>query len=403
VSSEHELRRALQRIQAPDELDGQRRAWPLVRGAFDAREPVVWAPHSRLRPLLAAAVGVVLLAAALTPPGRALVGSVHDAVTDDKPKASPALTSLPAPGTLLVNSRRGPWTVQFDGSKRPLGLWWEGSWSPQAKFVVVTRGHELAAIDPAAKGEIQWSLARSGTVRRARWSPEAAPGDTRIAYLNGRELRVVAGDGTGDAVLKRLVAPTAPAWRPEAEHEVAFSTLDGRVELVQADTASTIWRTVPGEVPTKLVWSEDGERLLVLGERSLRVLDADGKRLWTKGLPVGPSGVAFVRRSHRFVMIRFSPATARSDLVLYQAETDPGEARFLYSAPGDFGTLAMSPNGRWLLVGWINADQWLFLRLTAAKVTAVSGIAQQFGAARRVGPLSRAFPASVSWCCPASP
>ena len=64
-------------------------------------------------------------------------------------------------------------------------------------------------------------------------------------------------------------------------------------------------------------------------------------------------------------MIRYSPATGRSDLVLLQAETNPGEPRFLYSAPGDFGTLAMSPNGKWLLVGWVNADQWLFLRLNA--------------------------------------
>jgi len=398
MSSEKELRRALQRIQAPDELEGLRRTWPLVRAAFDAREPVEW-QRRNLRPLFAAAVGVAILAAALTPPGRALVGSVRDAVTNEKVKARPALTSLPAPGVLLVNSRQGPWVVQFDGSKRLLGAWWEGSWSPQAKYVAVTRAHELAAIDPNAKGAVRWSLARSNTVRGARWSPDGF----RIAYLNGSELRVVAGDGTGDGILRQLVGATPPAWRPEAEHELAFSTVDGRIELVQTDTTKTVWRTDAGEVPTRLVWSEDGQRLLVLGDRSLRVLDADGHRLWTIGLPVGPSGVAFVRKSHQFVMIRFSPATGRSDLVLLQAEAEPGEARFLYSAPGDFGTLAISPNGRWLLVGWVNADQWLFLRLTAAKVTAVSGIAEQFGAATPVGPLSKTFPASVSWCCPASP
>ena len=69
--------------------------------------------------------------------------------------------------------------------------------------------------------------------------------------------------------------------------------------------------------------------------------------------------------------------------MLLQAETDPGEARFLYSAPGEFGSLAISPNGKWLLVGWVNADQWLFLRLTAARVQAVSNISQQFGVADR--------------------
>ncbi len=396
--SDEGVRRALQRIQAPEELDAQRRAWPIVRAALQAHEPLTW-PRRRLRPLLAAAVAVIILAAAISPPGRALVGSVRDAVTDEKVKAQPALTSLPAPGPLLVNAKTGPWVVQFDGSKRLLGPWWEGSWSPQARFVAVTRGHELAAIDPSDKGAIRWSLARSGAVRGARWSPDGF----RIAYLNGRELRVVAGDGTADGLVRKPVGAAPTAWRPDAEHELAFVTADGRIELVQTDSAKTQWRTVPGELPTQLVWSEDGERLLVLGERSLRALDSDGRRLWTIGLPVGPSGVAFVRKSHRFVMIRYSPATGLSDLVLLQAETDPGEARVLYSAPGDFGTLAVSPNGNWLLVGWVNADQWLFLRLKAAKVQAVSNIVEQFGATRPAGRLSKAFPKSVSWCCPASP
>ncbi len=398
MSSDNDVRSALQRIQAPDELEAQRRAWPLVRAALDRREPVTW-PRRNLRPLLVAAVVALILAAAISPPGRALVGSVRDAVTSENVKARPALTSLPAPGLLLVNAKTGPWLVRFDGSKRALGPWWEGSWSPQARFVVVTRGHELAAIDPNAKGAIRWSLARTRSVRGARWSPDGF----RIGYLNGRELRVVAGDGTGDGVLRQSVGATPPAWRPGADHELAFATVDGRVELVQTDSAKTSWRTVPGEVPTQLTWSEDGERLLVLGERSLRVLDADGRKLWSIGIPIGPSGVVFVRKSHRFVMVRFSPATGLSDLVLLQAETDPGEARFLYSAPGDIRSLAMSPNGNWLLVGWANANQWLFLRLTAAKVQAVSNIVEQFGGKTPTGPLERAFPTSMSWCCPASP
>ena len=399
MKGDGDLRRALQQIQAPDELDAQRRAWSLARAAFQAREPLSWERRHR-GALLAAAAAVVLLAAAISPPGRALVGSVRDAVTDESPPAQPTLTSLPAPGPLLVNSKSGPWIVQADGSKRRLGDWWEGAWSPNAEFAVATRQRELAALDP--DGSIRWSIGRRGIVRGARWSSEVNPRDTRIAYLNGRALRVVGGNGKGDRELRRVAGVTAPAWRPGA-FEVAFSRPDGSIELVDAETAKTVWRTVPGEVPTQLAWSEDGERLLALGERSLRVLDAKGKKLWSIGLPVGPSGVVFVRDSHRFVMVRFSPATGRSDLVLLQAETDPGEQRFLYSAPGAFGSLAISPNGNWLLVGWENADQWLFLRLTAARVMAVSNISQQFGVSTAGKPISRAFPTSVSWCCPASP
>ena len=140
-----------------------------------------------------------------------------------------------------------------------------------------------------------------------------------------------------------------------------------------------------------------------MGDQSLRVLAANGRKLFSLRLPVGPSGVVFVRESHRFVMVRYSPATGRSDLVLLQAEVDPGEARFLYSAPGEFGSLAMSPNGNWLLVGWVNADQWLFLRLTSAKVQAVSNISQQFGGKTAGKPLTNTIPETVSWACPPSP
>jgi hypothetical protein len=399
VSGDTDIRRALQRIQAPDELDAQRRAWPLARAAFEAREPQSWERRNRGW-LLAAAAAAALLVAAISPPGRALVGSVRDAVTDEKVTSRPALTSLPARGTLLVNSKNGPWIVRFDGSKRRLGDWWEGSWSPNAEFVAVTREREVAALDP--DGTVRWSIGRTGIVRGARWSSEVNPRDTRVAYLNGRALHVVGGNGKGDKEVRGLVAVSAPAWRPDA-FELAFSTVDGRIELVDAESAKTVWRTVPGEVPKQLVWSEDGERLLVLSERSLRVLDASGRKLWSIGLPVGPSGVAFVRKDHVFVMVRYSPATGRSDLILLSADADPGEARFLYSAPGDFGSLAVSPNGNWLLVGWVDADQWLFLRLTGAKVQAVSNISQQFGVETAGKPIAKAFPTSVSWCCPASP
>jgi hypothetical protein len=399
VSGDTDIRRALQQIQAPDELNAQRRAWSVARAAFEGREPQSWERRNRGW-LIAAAAAAVLLVAAISPPGRALVGSVRDAVTDEQVTAQPALTSLPARGTLLVNSKNGPWLVRADGSKRRLGDWWEGSWSPNAAFVAVSRQREVAALSP--DGTVRWSIGRTGIVRGARWSSEVNPGDTRVAYLNGRALRVVGGNGQGDGELRRVVGVSTPAWRPDA-FQLAFSTVDGRIELVDTETARTIWRTVPGEVPTQLAWSEDGERLLALGERSLRVLDANGRKLWSIGLPVGPSGVAFVRESHRFVMIRYSPATGQSDLVLLQAEVDPGEPRYLYSAPGDFGSLAMSPNGNWLLVGWVNADQWLFLRLTAARVQAVSNISQQFGVSTAGKPIAQAFPTSMSWCCPASP
>jgi hypothetical protein len=121
------------------------------------------------------------------------------------------------------------------------------------------------------------------------------------------------------------------------------------------------------------------------------------------GIPLGPAGVAFVRKSHRFVLIRWQPATGRSELVLMEAEAGRGEERSLFSAAGEFRGLTVSPNGRWLVVGWVGADQWLFLRLDVLRVRAVSNIAEQFGGPLGNKALVQHFPASVSWCCPASP
>ncbi len=68
----------------------------------------------------------------------------------------------------------------------------------------------------------------------------------------------------------------------------------------------------------------------------------------------------------------------------------------LFTGPGRFGDLAWSPSGNRLLIGWPEADQWLFLRPHGAgRLTAVGNIARQFmpGAARPP------FPRSVQWCC----
>ena len=48
MSGDTDIRRGLQRIQAPDELDA-RRAWSLARAAFEHREPLGWQRRNRGR------------------------------------------------------------------------------------------------------------------------------------------------------------------------------------------------------------------------------------------------------------------------------------------------------------------------------------------------------------------
>jgi hypothetical protein len=66
----------------------------------------------------------------------------------------------------------------------------------------------------------------------------------------------------------------------------------------------------------------------------------------------------------------------------------------LLSGPGAFGDLAWSPDGRWLLVTWPAADQWVFVRATAAggrRISAFANVSEQFGS---VSP-----PRIEGWCC----
>ncbi len=212
----------------PPPEGAEERAWEIVRAAFHERAP---SPPKRKvwRPVIVLAAVAVVAGAVASPPGQAVLDSIREAVGIER--AQPALFSLPASGRLLVESADGVWIVQADGSKRRLGDWREASWSPFGRYVVVARANELAAVE--ADGDVRWSLARPN-VRFPRWAGDRI--DTRIAYLSGNSLRVVAGDGTGDRVLRRNVAAVAPAWLPGEGFGLAYTDRAGRMVVVDADT-----------------------------------------------------------------------------------------------------------------------------------------------------------------------
>src|SRR6185437_7031143 len=110
-------------------------------------------------------------------------------------RAEPALTRLPGGGDLLVQSPHGPWLVHADGSRRLLGDYDQATWSPRGLFVAAAGGRQLTAVEP--HGDPHWSISSPARISSPRW----APSGYRVAYLSGRSLRVVAGDGTGDRLL----------------------------------------------------------------------------------------------------------------------------------------------------------------------------------------------------------
>ncbi len=392
------MRELLRDRHAPDEAAAQERAWRVVGRAFAEREPA--RRPRRPRPLVAVVTALLaLLVAGLTPPGQAVADWLRDVVEPGQEDARDALVSLPAPGRLIVTSPRGPWIVERDGSKRLLGAFDDASWSPRGLFVVVTRGHEVIALEPG--GRPRWSLARPGRVRAARWSPDGF----RIVYHAGDALRIVAGDGTGDRPLADGVGAAPSAWWPGPAHRLAYADKGGRVAMVDEDSGRVLWRSGPADVVTRLAWSSDGTRLLAVSPGTVRQFDASGQLLGNLEMTVGTRAVtaAFRPAVHEFALVSHVAADDRSRLEVVRMNRRGTGRRLLLAGAGRFGDVAWAPDGEWLLAGWEAADQWVFVRTgvrarpTTERVRAVGNISRQFDPGRSG---AAEFPGLGEWCCP---
>jgi dipeptidyl aminopeptidase/acylaminoacyl peptidase len=296
--------------------------------------------------------------------------------------------SLPGGGRLLVVSRGDGhvWLVSADGSRRVLGRYADAEWSPHGLYVVATAPDAVTALDP--EGRVRWTLARRDA-RSPRW--EGTRLDTRIAYLTAGGLRVVAGDGTGDRLLAAGVARTAPAWDPARLHTLAY-VAHGTLVLQDVDTGRIAWRVRLDATPSALAWSDDGRRLAAVSPHSIFIVDRNGRETRTATLLENVfTEAAFRPRTHLLAAVERD--AGRSVVRLLRTDGPIGQ-RLVFAGAGRFGDLAWSPGGRWLLVDWRSADQWVFLR--GARVRAVANIARQFvGDERREPRLELAG----RWCC----
>jgi hypothetical protein len=329
----------------------------------------------------------VALVVALTPPGEAVATWVKRAVgVETAPKPRPTgLESLPGGGRVLLVT---PSVWVAGGGQAPrqlLGAVDEATWSPHGLFVAAIRaGSELIAVD--MRGHRRWHVApRGGHLEGARWSPDGF----RVAYLSGRTLRVVAGDGTGDRLFARVWGSPAPAWQPGPAHVIAYLDRHRRVAVGDTDSAALLWRArVPAGV-RQLLWSADGHRLTVVGAQRVTILAArDGRTLRTYDAPRGWSnqGAVVDQSGHGLTIAR--RRGRRAEVV----QAHGTRVRRLFAAT-DIGALARSPDDRWLLLDWHQADAWLFLPVGRARRPAreVSHIARRF---------AHGEPVLAGWCCP---
>ena len=74
------------------------------------------------------------------------------------------------------------------------------------------------------------------------------------------------------------------------------------------------------------------------------------------------------------------PARANRSSIFVQSLDAGGGERRLFTGPGRFTRLVWSPDGRWLLVAWPDANQLFFVRTKGPhKVRAVADVRRQFG------------------------
>jgi hypothetical protein len=373
------LEQALREAPLPGEGAARERARRTVLAAHAA------APR-HTRPRAAAIVTAIVLAVAgagaLTRPGQAVGEWVQrqlEIAKPARPSATPAPKrqrglDLPAPGRLLVASDRGLWIVSGDGSRKRLGDWTTGSWSPHAKHIVVASGGTVAAIRP--DGTVRWRHTLAAGVHDPRWSPNGF----HIAYRAGTRMHVIWGNGINDATLPGRAATAAPAWQPNADRTLAWARADGTVIVQDAYTGLILWRHKGGPV-RHLSWSADGKRLLIAGARHGAVY-----------APAGGAARLHVARGGTLAAAAFSPVGSRLALAVSSGGITrvrlSGRPAALAEASEPLRSLTWSPDGRWLVASWQSGAAYLI----SARKTDVRGLDD---VPKRLGPGVQ----TLGWCC----
>jgi Tol biopolymer transport system component len=390
------VRDELHAARPPGAAEAERRGWEVVRAAHADRAPAP-PPRAARRIALVALASAFAAVLALSPAGAKVGDWLGDVVNPAPDATRSTLGSLPAEGRLLVVSPGGPWVVQDDGGRRRLGDFRDATWSPGGLFVAAARGRELVALEP--DGDEVWARPAPGRVDTPRWSPDGF----RIAYRSGRDLWIAIGDNSGRWRLARGIGPAPPAWqpgRPSPGQVVAFAS-GRRIRVVEVETPRVVGATRPAPAPRELWWTADGRRLLAVSSEEIRIHDRRGRLLRRLALPAGlrATASALDASGRRLAVAAQQANRGASELLLYRLDRGASPTR-LFAGPGAIEGLTWSMDGRVLVLGLPDADQWLLLRPRArGRLEEVSGIRRKFaGGSRAASGGTAPFPRPAGWC-----
>jgi hypothetical protein len=207
-----------------------------------------------------------------------------------------------------------------------------------------------------------------------------APG--RLLVTAGSGVWIVDENGS-----KRLLGDYREAsWSPFGRfvvaaraNELAALAADGTVRWSLARPDVRLPRWGGSRSDTRIAYLSRGQLRVVGGDgKGDRLLDAQIAERAPVWLPGGGHRLAYARRdgSVRVVDVDTGAVVDRD-----------APARLL-----DPPAATASPNGRWTVVGWADADQLVFTRLGRPRqIRAVSDVSAQFR--------SRSFPRIEGWCC----
>jgi hypothetical protein len=253
------------------------------------------------------------------------------------------------------------------------------SWKP-AVAVALAVAALAALLSPPGRAMLD-ELREVVGVENADRALFSLPADGRLLVTSDAGAWVVEPDGS-----KRLLGPYREAsWSPFGRfvaaaraNELAALTPEGdlRWTLARPDVRFPRWGGT--RIDTRIAYFSRGRLRVVGGDgKGDRLLDADAALRPPTWLPGPAHRLAYLRRDGG---VRIVDADSG-------AVVDPSAARSLVEPRP-----TVSPDGRWRVVGWADADQLVFTRIgTPRQIRAVSNVSAQFR--------SRSFPTISGWCC----